>query len=478
MITCIFDESLKIPKYEQLYRLIREKIEEGTIAPDEKLPSKRKLSQHLQISTITVETAYNQLVAEGYAVSVPKSGYYVQTFDKSAINKADYFYGSFPKEDETRHYKFDFKTNQVDTKLFPYTTWAKTARNVLNYKSTELLNKTHPQGLYELRCEIASHLYKFRGMNTNPDQIIISAGSEYLIDLIVKILGRKKVYAIENPGYKKVFNTLIKNDVKIIPLSIDENGASMNDLRNSCADIIHITPSHQFPTGIVMPMKRRTELLNWANESSGRYIIEDDYDSEFRFQGSPISSLHRLAGSGKVIYMNTFTRSIAPSFRVGYMVLPENLLKIYKNSFMYISCPVPNLEQYMLFDFMQSGMFERHLLKMKKVYKERRDAFIDSVANESLSSYTKIFGHDFGLHLLMNVFGNMDESSLINLAEKFDVRVYGISDYYNFSSSKIPKNTLVIGYSGLDVNQIKEGVKNLSLAWRKSSTDFNRLKCF
>jgi len=466
MITCIFDESLKIPKYEQLYRAIREKIEEGSILPDEKIASKRMLSQHLQVSTVTVETAYNQLVAEGYLRSVPKSGFYVQSFDKSVISKYDGFSEISVKKEKTQDdFEYDFKTNQVDTKLFPFNIWSKTARNILSYNRTDLLNKMHPQGLYELRVEISNHLYKFRGMNVHPDQIIVSAGTEYILDLIVKILGRKKIYGIENPGYKKVFHTLKENDVKIVPVEVEHSGASVYDLRDSGADIVHITPSHQFPTGIIMPMSKRTELLNWANEDDDRYIIEDDYDSEFRFQGSPIPSLQRLAGSGKVIYMNSFTRSMAPSFRVGYMVLPENLLNIYRKNFMYISCPVPNLDQYMLFKFMQSGMFERHLFRMKKVYKERRDVFIESISKLTLKDFTKVIGHDAGLHLLLEVYNDMDESCLVNSAKKVGVRVYGISDYYNFPGNEIPESTLVIGYSGLEPEKIQKGVEKLSLAW-------------
>lgn len=466
MITFIFNNDSKMPMYEQLYKFLRAEIENGRLHSDEKMPSKRKLAIHLKVSTVTVETAYAQLVAEGYLVGVPKSGYFVQIFDSSLLNIAPRLeHTPLTYEKDKVSYEFDFKTNVVDTKLFPFASWTKLAREVLSESSNDLLNVAHPQGSYELRQEIADYLYNFRNIKTTVEHIIVGAGSEYLLGLLIQILGRKSIYAVENPGYNKIYKIFKSNDVITVPVSIDEHGLNMKKLRETDAGIVHITPSHQFPLGIIMPVSRRMSLLKWANESNDRYIIEDDYDSEFRFSGHPIPALQGLDYSGKVIYINAFTKSIAPSLRISYIVLPHNLLEVYKNNFMFYSCTVPNFEQYILSKFMSRGYFERHLSRMRKAYKERRDLFITTVMCSKLGKMVDIIGHDAGLHLLMHIKNGLDEKQLVNKAKAVGIRVYGLSEYYNSPTQDYPQSTVVIGYSGFNSDDIEIALKRLENAW-------------
>ncbi len=466
MITFLFDHSIKMPMYEQLYKFIRAEIESGRLKPNEKLPSKRKLATHLKISTITVQSAYEQLEAEGYLKIIPKSGHFVQPFESSLLHASYEISTDSPSPDKKEPlYEYDFKTNVVDTELFPFATWAKLTREVLAERSGELLNSTHPQGTYELRKEIADHLYHYRGVKASPEQIVVGAGSEYLMGLLIQLLEQKSIYAIENPGYHKIYKIFQCNRAATVPISLDTQGFSIENLRQTRANIIHITPSHQFPSGIIMPVGRRKSLMNWANEKSGRYIIEDDYDSEFRFSGHPIPALQGMDYSGKVIYINAFTKSLAPSLRISYMVLPPRLLKIYQNKFMFYSCSVSNFEQYILCKFMAGGHFERHLFRMRGAYKERRDFFLDAISCSGLNGNVEIIGDDAGLHLLMKIHNGMDESELIRNASAEGVRVYGLSEYYSFPVANRPESTVVIGYSGFDSIHIHSAVKRLEKAW-------------
>ncbi len=469
MITFIIDINSKTPMYEQLYRFIRAEIEKGKLLSDEKMPSKRMLATHLKISTITVENAYAQLVAEGYLKSVPKSGYFVEPYEHNLLHKQSNIFNNenilFNAPSHNKIYEYDFKTNVVDTNLFPFSTWAKLAREVLSESSNELLNVTHPQGCYELRKEIADYLYNFRGIKANTEQIVVGAGSEYLIGLIIQLLGRKSIYAVENPGYSKINKIFESNDVVTVPVSLDEQGLSVTKLAKTNANVVHVTPSHQFPLGIIMPVKRRISLLSWANESSNRYILEDDYDSEFRFAGHPIPALQGIDCNGKVIYINSFTKSLAPSLRISYMVLPPQLLKIYQQKFMFNSCTVPNFEQYTLNKFMNKGYFERHLSRMRNAYKQRRDLFIKAITSSKLDKYVDIIGQDAGLHLLLHIKNGLDEAQLVAKAKAVGVRVYGLSEYYNFPAQHYHKSTLVIGYSGFQQTQINVAVERLEKAW-------------
>jgi GntR family transcriptional regulator/MocR family aminotransferase len=463
MFTFYIDRKSKVPIYVQLYQFIRSQIENGLMEANEKLPSKRKLSNHLKISQITVDSAYQQLVVEGYIKSVAKSGFYVEEYgNHDFINNYKHEEPIISKIKEV--YIIDFKTNVVDTNLFPNKTWAKLAREVLSENSYEMVNVTNPQGLYELREEIAKYLQEYRGINVHPDQIILGAGSDLLIGLIIQLIGRTSVYAIENPGYSKVYQIFKYYDVTTIPIGLDEYGLKVSELEETKANLVQVTPSHQFPTGSIMPIRRRLELLNWANKDPNHYILEDDYDSEFRFYGQPIPALQGL-DNNKVIYLNTFTKTIAPSLRISYLVLPINLLNKYIINQTYYSCSIPNFDQYILYKFMQGGYFERHINRMRNTYKERLESLIDTLNKSSLADIVKVYGHDAGLHFMLQVNNNMTETEIVNAAKGVGIKVYGLSGYYHLDNSSIPKSTIVIGYSSLTITEIQTAINLLEKVW-------------
>ncbi len=448
--------------YVSLYKHIKKMIIEDKYKEGEKLPSKRKLAENLKISPLTVEAAYQQLIAEGYVYAIEKKGYYidqkVELVKPLSSRKTTFVIEDQPIE---QVFKYAFKTNVVDTSLFPNTTWAKLSREVLSENRHEMLNVTHPQGVLMLRKEIAKYLELYRGMKVDESQIVIGSGSSSLIGLLIELLGRDKHYAIENPCYTKNYHLYQGNNVKLSLIGLDESGITIDELDQSNAQIVHITPSHQFPMGIVMPIQRRVELLNWSNRLAGRYIIEDDYDSEFRYQGKPIPALQGFYENDHVIYMNTFTKTLAPSFRMNYMVIPLKLLPRYHKMMSYHGCTVPNFEQFVMYKFMQGGFFERHINRMRNHYRGKLELILKLTEKYPL---IKLKGYDTGLHFLMEIDSNQDEEALVLKAFNQQIYVSGLNTYDHSRATKNHKPTLVLGYSGLKNDEIEDAFYELILA--------------
>ncbi len=465
MLTPPFDSNGKMPVYEQIYHFIRKEIECGALPAGYRLPSKRKFSAHLRLSQCTIENAYAQLTAEGYIDSLPRRGYFVHEYEQIPHNA-----GSTPalptEEPAQEACPFDLKTSGVDTQHFPFSIWAKLMRECLSESGDSLLQSTAPQGDLALRTAIVQYLRDFRGINTDPRQIVLGAGSEYLLGLVTQLLDRSCIYAVENPGYPKTRLILQSCGLKTVSVSLDAHGLNAEHLRLSGANIAHVTPSHHFPLGIVMPAWRRQKLLQWANEREERYIIEDDYDSEFRFSGRPIPALQSMDKKEKVIYMNTFAKTLAPSLRISYMVLPPHLVERYRSSLLFYSCTIPSFEQFTLRKFLENGSFERHLSRMRNRYKLCRDVFIHSLQNGLPKNAIQISGQQSGLHLLLSVHNGMDECQLVSSAKQQGVRVYGLSSY-DFAPARRPANSnrIVVGYSACQPDALAEAATRLRRAW-------------
>jgi GntR family transcriptional regulator/MocR family aminotransferase len=462
MITFYYDETKNTPMYEQLYQYLKNAIEKNEIKANEKLPSKRKLSNHLQISETTIETAYLQLLAEGYIQSKPRVGYFVLdhlVFPKRRKPKTKIEYQ--PKE----NYRYNFQTNKVDQTSFPYLKFAKISRDMMIDRLTESINHTDHLGLYSLREKIADVLFAYRGIEADPEQIVIGSGSEHMISLLVLLLGRDKHMITEDPSYLKngVLYKEYGANVNVAPL--DAYGIRLDEVRRLKGDVVHITPSHQYPTGIITPISRRIELLHWANESNQRYIVEDDYDSEFRFSGNPIPALKVLDDYEKVIYMNSFSKSISPGLRISFMVLPRKLMKRYHDLFSYFSCSVPVTTQLTLEAFIDSGQFEKHLNRMKIIYKSKRDLIISKL-RDAFGDLIVIKGDDAGLHFLVEFKTLSSEKELIQKAKDVDVRVYGLSEYYANQKYCPSTPTLIFGYSHLSEEALVDSVALLKSAWK------------
>ncbi|EKN69794.1 GntR family transcriptional regulator [Neobacillus bataviensis LMG 21833] len=463
-ITLDFDYGNEEPIYIQLYTFFKKEIQTGKIEPGEKLPSKRKLSHHLGISQTTVETAYEQLLAEGYVESVERKGIYVRELNRDLFLHVD----DVPKiikeiNDESEQYKVDFSHGTVALEHFPYPVWRKlTIHGLFEEQSSYFLNG-ESQGELPLREAIAKYLYQSRGVRCSANQIIVGAGTQYLIGLLTMIIGRDAVYSMEDPGFHRTREAFKDQGVILKPIPLDHDGIDLNHLVESKAKVTYVTPSHQFPNGMVMPITRRMELLQWA-EDEGRYIIEDDYDGEFRYKGTPIPSLQGLDNNGKVIYLGTFSKSLIPSIRISYLVLPNSLLEKYNQHYIIYKQTVSRLHQHTLWQFMINGHWERHLNKMRTVYRKKQATLIRSI-EKYLGEQVTVIGDEAGLHILLCIDNQLSEKELIERAKAYKVKVYPTSVYYNNNQPEQVPNIL-LGFGGLTEEQIEQGIRLLKEAWR------------
>ena len=451
MLTYELKKAPGVPLYEALYRCIRGDILSGALKPNEKLPSKRALAQNLEISKITVETAYNQLLAEGYIRAQEKVGYFVEAVERPAPAMAEP--ASAPRQEKDCF--LDLSANS--TEGFPFSVWSRLQREVMLDYGETLLRPLPNKGIPELRQAIADHLAAFRGMHVSPDNILVGAGTDFLCNLLIQLLGREKTYAVEEPGYGKIRKIYAAGGVTCVSAPMDSRGVQPEGLEN--ADVLHFSPSHHFPTGLVTPVSRRQELLAWAQRGE-KWIIEDDYDSEFRFDAHPKPTMQSLDFSGRVIYMNTFSKSLAPSIRISYMVLPGALMARFQEKLGFYSCTVPSFEQYTLARFLSRGHFEKHINRMRKFYRSRRNRVISALEGSPLAGKITILEQDAGLHFLLRVDTPLSDRALTeHLAEK-GIRVRTLSSYYHGQGQD--SRCLVVNYSGLKEEQLEEALKRLT----------------
>lgn len=459
MLTYTFENLHGQSMYARLYQCIKEDILNGKLEAEDKLPSKRTLAKNLGISLITVENAYAQLMIEGYIYSRPKRGYYVAKIMKQPPLHQEVKQNS--KLQLPQKQAFSFASGNVPAETFPYNIWSRLLRQVLTAANENtLLCDTSCGGIVQLRQAIAQHLYQFRGMQAEPEQIIIGAGTQVLYNLIVQLLGRNHIYALEDPGYPQLAAIYKANNVFCRYLPMDKNGVSREMLENSGADILHITPSHQFPTGIIMPASRRYELLHWAGQSSSRYIIEDDYDCEFRLYGRPIPTLQSSDTAEKVIYINTFSKTLAPTFRISYMVLPSHLTTLFYQKLGFYSCTVSNFEQFTLAKFIEGGYFERHLNRMRTYYRNKCDKLLQYLAKNTTAPYLTVEGENSGLHFLLHLDTQSSDTKLKQVAAIQGLEIKFLSDYYH---EKINDNshTLLMNYTGIEEKELYPALDKL-----------------
>lgn len=459
MLTYDLEKRNSTPLYDYLYQCIRQDIIKGKLKAGEKLPSKRSLAQHLNIGIVTVASAYAQLAVEGYITSTEKKGYFIEDVSTYTERKND----KIPLISEVPEHEFfaDFKANRISLKNFPLSTWNRLLRETLSVHNEALLKTVPYKGVYELRKAIADYLQQNRAMTVNPAQIIIGAGTEYLYSRLLQLFGHACTFAIEEPGYKKfaAISASFGNPWKYIP--IDDNGLIVNQLEESGADVAHLSPANHFPTGIVMPVTRRLELFEWVNRISKRYIIEDDYDSEFRYNGRFIPPLFAQDTQNKVIYMNTFSKSLVPSLRISYIVLPPKLLKLYEANQSFYSCTVSSFEQYTLARFISEGYFERHINKMKKFYREQRTKILTALRKSPLANISEITERNAGTHFLLHIKTSLNEEEIRNAAYNANL---SLSFYSDYSHTCTPREncTLVINYAAISDNNIDLVLKRLA----------------
>ncbi len=450
--------------YFQIYSQLKDDIQSGKLKAGTKLLSKRKMAERLSVSVNTVETAYSQLVSEGFIEAEAKRGYFVCKIDRLNIDNKP----KIENEPDNEYNKgnniiVDFATDGVDGDNFPYNTWRKLMKNCFNEYNPDILKSAPPEGDYKLRKAVAGHIYASRGVNCSVNQVIIGAGVDNLLNIISGIMGIKSKIAMENPVYYEAYSLFKSLGHEIISIPVDDKGMRTDMLPEEDSIIVYVTPSHQFPLGITMPAGRRVKLMNWAYETENRYIIEDDYDSEFRYNSKLIPSVQSIDRKGRVIYLGTLSKTIAPSVRISYMVLPNELLKRYNEKYRKFSSAVSVLEQNMVTEFITEGYYERHLNRMRKLYGEKRTVLLAEL--KKFGSAVKLNGENAGHHMAVKLTNGTSEADMVRLAENVGVKVYPLSKYF---VDKVPdkyKSTVLIGYATLSVDKIKTGAELLRGVW-------------
>ena len=459
MLTYELKKSPGVPLYEALYRCIRGDILSGRLAAGEKLPSKRALAQNLEVSKITVEGAYNQLLAEGYIRSAEKVGYFVEALPE--IRPAPH--PTAPPIPETAG-GVDLTGSYPEK--FPFSVWSRLQREVMLDYGERLLLPLHNQGSANLRSAIAAHLADFRGMQVDPDNILIGAGTDFLYNLLIQLLGRDKIYAVEDPGYGKIRQIYAAGGVRCVGVPLDACGVRTDLLRD--AQVLHISPSHHFPTGRVTPVARRQELLRWAERRDG-YIIEDDYDSEFRFDAHPMPAMYALDRAGRVIYMNTFSRTLAPSIRISYIVLPTELMERFRRELSFYSCTVSSFEQYTLARFLERGHFEKHINRMRKFYRQRRNRVLAALLACPIAGKLTIREEDAGLHFLLKIDTQLTDTDLTALCSRAGIRIRALSSYYHGDVPAEDQRCLVVNYAALREEDLEQILTDFPLPFAENT---------
>lgn len=457
MLTFSLDSDSPISLYEQLYLHIRQAIVDDTLKTGAKLPSKRKLCQFLDVSQTTVELAYAQLLAEGYIESVPRKGFYVLPQEELYVHRSDRKIEPIPLK---KTYDFDLSPSQIDTTAFPFERWKRHMKQVIDETNHELLALGSVQGDFALRQEIATYLYHSRGVQCSPEQIVIGSGTEQLLPQILDLLSHATTYGIEDPGYPLTRQLFHQQSRSYVPIPVDENGVCVDELELHGVDALYVTPAHQFPTGNVLSVSRRQRLLNWAL-SNETYIIEDDYDSEFRYSGKPIPSLQSIDPNERVIYLSTFSKSLMPSLRIGYMVLPTPLINRYRERYLHFTCSVPRFEQHTLATFMASGDFEKHLNRMRKIYRRKLEIVL---SNFRVYEPTIIVtGASAGLHVVLSVNTSQSVKQLKQAAEDSNLFIRSMSDYQ--ITNKMSSSQFLFGFAHLPEHTIPHIIERLMQAW-------------
>ncbi len=458
----ILNNSNPVPLYKQLYNQIREQILSSKLPADSRLPSVRDIAIELSISRNTVDGAYQELYAEGYIYSRSRSGYFVSALDQDA---APHSLSAKPGKDDylpgpPSNFAYDFHPARLDPESFPTELWRRCFIEGLRRNSQQLVQYGDPQGDWGLRCCIQSYLERSRGVSCNPDQIIISAGLQQGLDIISNILKENhSVVAVENPGYHLPRSVFQNHSYTIFPVPIGSGGIDLNLLKESNSTIAYVTPSHQLPLGYVMPVANRLALIEWA-ESGCKYIIEDDYDSELRYHGKPIPSLQGLRPTGNIIYAGTFSKILSPALRLSYMVLPYSLLASYRQLYRNYFPSVSLFEQRTMAAFMEQGHWERHIRRMRMIYKKKHDILLRSIETH-FGKRAVVIGQGAGLHVVLMLPETLHgEAEIIDRARQKGIRLFPFSEFHVVGQPEA--TTLLLGFGGMNVSEIEQGVTILS----------------
>lgn len=447
------------PLYLYLYQCIRNDILNGVIQPNEKLPSKRALAQHLDLSIITVENAYQMLKIEGYIYSKEKVGYFAESLKPRPDSVPTRH--EFLQEPQEHEYFADFSSNKVEPSLFPVSVMAKLCREMISLQSPDFLTTVPYNGTAILRYAIANYLAEYRGMYVDPQQIIIGCGVEYLYSRLLECFPEDTVLGLEDPGNHKFSRIAQKYKIPVCYLPTDRFGLSLPALNDSPVTLLHISPANIFPMGNVMPVRRRQDVLSWLSESDNRYIIEDAFDSEFNSYGTADSSLFSGDYSEHTIYLNSFSKTMIPSLRVAYMVLPPALLKRYRDTTSFYSCTVNSSDQYIYAQFISRGYFDRHLQHTNTVFKNKKSTLIKELARSPLGQSAHLQTPPAGTSIILeDLESPIPPEQIKENAKQMDIRLAFVSDYMEHPTDAA-RHMLILNYASVPQDHLSEGLERV-----------------
>lgn len=455
----VLDYNREEPLYFQLYKYIKNEIEEGRLSQDEKLPSIRNFSEKIGVSKTTIQTAYDQLLIEGYIYSKVKSGYFVSqilTEEKSEIKETSDKNSAKKMEP---YYRKEYLKLHDDTS-FDFIKWKKCSNYILTYKTKELLTEADVQGELELREEIARYVYQSRGVYCKADEIVVGAGIQQIIVMLSVLLKKldKKTISFENPGFILSQNIFRDYSYKISAIDLEDNGINIDNLKNQDPDIVYISPSHQFPTGAVMPVAKRMQILSWALENE-KYIIEDDYDSELRYSGKPIPALKGLDKNDKVIYVGSFSSTLLPSIRISYMVLPQIIKTLYDKIKYNYTQGCSKVDQLILSKFMREGYYQKHIRRIRRIYAEKSN-IITNLIKTKYSDIIKVVSNSSGLYVILEINTKKTELEIVDEIDKMGIKATSFSQYVK-GLNKGKKPIIMLYFFNINIVKLDEIVDKI-----------------
>ena len=470
------DKTSSVSIYEQIYSYYVEEILNGHLTAGMRLPATRRLAEDLAISRNTADRAYQQLKAEGYISSVTGSGFTVNDIPSGASRlKSEPLIRPPRKEPAPR---YDFIYGSMSAEVFPYRKWAQCSSEIL----TELENGTiipYPEhiGEFSLRAELCKYLYRARGVNASPDQVIITCGQQHSMEIICNMFPDRREFAMEEPGYDGIRQVFDNHGYRIIPIPVEDDGIDISRLEEISAGLLYLTPSHQFPAGPVLSIAKRRQLIEWAGESD-TYIIEDDYDSELRYYTNPIPSMQSMDTHQHIIYTGTFSKSLSPAMRTAYIVLPEALLDRFYDYYRRYNSLVTPLHQLILARFMADGHYERHINRLRTLYRKKMD-MLRAAIEDVFGNRVEILGGEAGLHILLRVDTDLSSEELISRAGAKDIRLYSTRACYT-DPENAPEHELMMGFPTVSEHDFPMIMQTLKRIWEsslqiKSQVLFNEL---
>lgn len=452
------DRNSVISLSRQLYIYYKESILNGNLKSNDKLPSTRELSRDLNVARNVVVDCYEQLMAEGYAYTKSGSGTYICEGVKFQPIKTKTEPHFNKRNNDIR--KISFRTGIPDLDSIPINKWAKMYKESISNLEITKMDYQNSFGSYELRSQLSSYLERVRGVCTLPDNILITNGAAQAFSLLCQLVEEAEYVLVENPLSYGILHTLESNQVSIKPIRVDEQGMVTSELPKQPPKLIFTTPSHQFPTGVVLPINRRIEMIKYAQQH-GTYIVEDDYDSEFRFDGNPIQSMQYL-NPEQVIYVGTFSKTLMPALRIGYMVLPDKLLHKIEDIKYVADLHSPNFEQITLAKFIETGLFDRHINRMRRLYLKKRNYLIKCLKKE-FGERVMITGAQAGMHFAAAFKDVIFDKALVRKIEEKNIEITPINKHYILDNSDLPINdTLIFGYGNTKIEQMEKSIRLLA----------------